>query len=90
MIEFPITLMGSSFPISVHTSSSCHRTGCHSYRVIFEENMTPLILDKEEKGDDTDDHGAGYEGDDNQATIHHSYRVTQISYSKYLNIWCVA
>ena len=33
--------------------------------------MTPLILDKEEKGDDTDDHGKGYEHDDDQATIHH-------------------
>ena len=48
--------------------------------------MTPLILDKEEKGDDTDDHGAGYEDDDDQAAVHHSYRVTQISYSKNLNI----
>ena len=48
--------------------------------------MTPLILDKEEKGDDTDDHGAGYEDDNDQATVHHSSKVTQISYFNILDI----
>jgi hypothetical protein len=48
------------------------------YRVIFEEYMAPLILDKEEKGDDTDDHGAGNEDDDDKATVHHSSEVTKI------------
>ena len=32
--------------------------------------MTPLILDKEEDGDDADDHGAGDADDDHQATVH--------------------
>ena len=81
--------MQSSLLISVHACPCCRTKGCHSYRVIFEENMAPLILDKEEKGDDTDDHGAGYEDHDDQAAIHHSYRVIQTSYSKNLNILCV-
>ena len=46
------------------------------YRVIFEEYRTPLILDKEEKGDDTDEHGAGNEDDDDQVTVHLSSEVT--------------
>jgi hypothetical protein len=45
------------------------------YRVIFEEYMTPLILDKKKKGDDTDDHGAGDEDDDDQAAVHLSSEV---------------
>ena len=45
------------------------------YRVIFEEYMTPLILDKEKNGDDTDDHGAGDEDDDDQAAVHISSAV---------------
>ena len=40
------------------------------YRVIFEENVTPFILDKEENGDDTDDHGAGNADDNHQAAVH--------------------
>jgi hypothetical protein len=32
--------------------------------------MTPLILDKEEKGDDTDYHGAGNADDNHQAAVH--------------------
>jgi hypothetical protein len=32
--------------------------------------MTPLVLDKEENADDTDDHGTGDEDDDDQATVH--------------------
>ena len=32
--------------------------------------MAPLVLDKEEEGDDTDDHGAGDADDNNQATVH--------------------
>jgi hypothetical protein len=47
---------------------------------IFEEYMTPLILDKEEKGDDTDDHRAGNEDDDDQATIHLSSVAVNIYY----------
>ena len=39
--------------------------------------MAPLILDKEEKGYDTDDHGAGDEDDDDQATVHHSGSVNK-------------
>ena len=42
----------------------------NNYRVIFEEYMTPLILDKEKNGDDADDHGAGDEDDDDQAAVH--------------------
>ena len=40
------------------------------YRVVFKEDRTPLILDKGQDGDDTDDHAAGNEDDDNQATVH--------------------
>ena len=47
------------------------------YRVIFEEYMTPLILDKEENGDDTDDHGAGDEDDDDEATVHFQIKSTK-------------
>ena len=72
--------------MSVHSQPSHHTTGCHNYHVIFEENMTPLILDKEGKRDDTDDHGAGYEDDNDQATVHHSSKVTQISYFNILDI----
>ena len=32
--------------------------------------MTPLILDKEKNGYDTDDHGAGDEDDYDQAAVH--------------------
>ena len=32
--------------------------------------MAPLILDKEEEGDDTDDHGAGNADHNHQATVH--------------------
>ena len=48
------------------------------YRVIFEEYMAPLILDKEKKGDDTDDHGAGDEDDDDEATVYHYSEITKI------------
>ena len=51
-----------------------------NYRVIFEEYMAPLILDKEEKGDDTDDHGAGDEDYDDEATVHHSSEFTKMNY----------
>ena len=40
--------------------------------------MTPLILDKEENGDDTDNHGAGNEDDDDQVTVHVSNEVNKI------------
>ena len=42
----------------------------HHHRVIFEEDVTPFILDKEENGDNTDDHGAGDADDNHQATVH--------------------
>ena len=42
----------------------------YPYRIILEEDMAPLILDKEEDGDDADDHGAGDADDDYEATVH--------------------
>ena len=40
------------------------------YRVVFKQNRAPLVLDKGQDGDDTDDHAAGYEDDDDQAGVH--------------------
>ena len=40
------------------------------YRIILEENRAPLILDKEEDADDTDDHGAGDADHNKQPTVH--------------------
>ena len=41
-----------------------------SYRIILEEYMAPLILDKEEEGDDADDHGAGNTDHNYQPAVH--------------------
>ena len=43
---------------------------CLSHRVVLEEYMTPLILDKEEEGDDADDHGAGDADDNHHPAVH--------------------
>ena len=40
------------------------------YRIIFEEYMAPLVLDKEDDRDDTDDHGASNADDDKHAAVH--------------------
>ena len=40
------------------------------YCVVPEEDMTPLILDKEEKRDHADDHRAGDADDNHQTAVH--------------------
>ena len=42
----------------------------HSYRIVVKEHGAPFILDEGQDEDDADDHAAGYEDDDNHATIH--------------------
>ena len=43
----------------------------NTYRVILKEQVTPLILDIEEEGEDQDDVDHGDEAHDDQATVHH-------------------
>ena len=47
----------------------------HTYCIILEEYMTPLILHIEEEGEDDADEGAGDADDHYQASVHHGRKV---------------
>ena len=53
----------------------CQDTWIHgymlTYRVVLEEQVTPLMLNIEEEGEDQDDVDHGDEAHDDQATVHH-------------------
>ena len=41
-----------------------------THRVVLKKHRTPLILHKGEDGDDTDDHAAGNEDDEDEPGVH--------------------
>ena len=62
----------SNLKVFIGNSSSHILAGEPEYRVILEEYMAPLIVNKEEEGEGDDDEGADDEDHHHHPTVHHA------------------
>ena len=62
----------SNLKVFIVNSWSHILAGEPEYRVILEEDMAPLIVNKKEKREGDDDEGADDEDHNHHATVHHA------------------